>query len=225
MSSQIHQRPRSFVRRLCAAVLTALAVTAASVALVASPAAAHDELLSTDPANGTTVATLPAQITLTFSASVLAGETGNEVQVTDASGASLTDGAPVIADNVVTQALTGSASGAVQVLWRVVSQDGHPVSGELAFTVTGASTPSTTASSTPAATITPKASASPAPTTPATTAPTASDDGTSPTVWIIGGAIAIAALAVIVYLLTKRSRQAKKLQSTIPPETEDGAER
>ena len=47
----------------------------------------------------------------------------------------LAAGDPVLDGTRLTQPLAGSASGTVTVLWRVVSSDGHPVSGELSFTV------------------------------------------------------------------------------------------
>nr|BFF11089.1 hypothetical protein GCM10025699_23920 [Microbacterium flavescens] len=69
--------------------------------------------------------------------------------MTDASGTSLLDGAPTAQDNVLTQPLAGEASGEITVLWKVVSSDGHPISGEFAFTVAPAPTPTDTATPTP----------------------------------------------------------------------------
>ena len=186
----------------------AVALVAASVLVVADSAAAHDELLSTDPPGGATVDELPEQITLTFSAKVVTELGGNDVQVTDASGAALADGDPVITDNVVTQPLTAGGTGAISVAWRVVSEDGHPVSGQFSFTVadraptpaptpttsTGTSTgtdPSATSQATPEPSATPVAAASPA----------------NPLPWIVLGVVLIAAVAGVVYLLVSRGRQ------------------
>lgn len=172
---------------------------------LAAPASAHDELVSSDPASGTAVDALPAQITLTFSGAVLADLDGNQVQVTDATGQALADGDPVVQDNVVSQPLAGAAEGAVAVVWRVVSADGHPVSGEFSFTVAGAVTPPATA--------TPAASGSPA-ASPAGTAmpmpsatPTAAVSESSPVPWIVLGTALIAAVAGVVYLLVARGRR------------------
>ncbi len=84
------------------------------------------------------------------------------IQVTDATGTPLTEGAPTVSGTVVTQALAGSASGAVTVVWRVVSSDGHPIDGTFSFTVPAAPTP--TATVTP--TTTPSATPTPSPRSP-----------------------------------------------------------
>ena len=56
---------------------------------------------------------------------------------------------PLVEGTVVTQPLSGAASGLVTVLWKVVSSDGHPISGEFGFTVTAPPTPTPTATATP----------------------------------------------------------------------------
>lgn len=188
-------------------LITALVLAAVAVLAVASPARAHDELLGSDPEAGTTVDGLPAELRLTFSG-VIAAETGaSEVQVTDASGAALTDGEPTAQDNVLTQPLAGEASGAVTVLWKVVSSDGHPISGEFSFTVAGAPAPTTTGEPTPPETVAPTASTAPTPTeAPATPA---DDEPASADVWpwILLAAIALAVIAAVVYLLVSRGRR------------------
>ncbi len=106
-----------------------------AVAGVASPAFAHDELIGTDPAEGSVVETLPESLTLTFSGVLLTGDGATEIAVTDASGADLSAAAPVVDGVRVIQQLSGAPSGAVQVAWRVVSSDGHPISGQYSFSV------------------------------------------------------------------------------------------
>ncbi len=76
------------------------------------------------------VGTLPAQITMTFSGVLMDEPGATQVVVTDAAGASLTDGDPTLDGTHLTQGLAGNASGPVTVTWRVVSSDGHPVSGQ-----------------------------------------------------------------------------------------------
>ena len=80
--------------------------------LVASPASAHDELVSSDPAADSSLDALPAQLTLTFSGELATDPGATELQVTDAAGTSLADGDRVVEGTVVTQPLTGAASGA-----------------------------------------------------------------------------------------------------------------
>lgn len=119
--------------------LAALAVAALAVlgALApATPAAAHDEVRGTVPAQGSTVTTVPTAVKLTFTAAVLEGTAqlrvtgpGAEVPI----GPIATDGATIAA------ALTGPVpNGAYVVDWRVTSADGHPVAGSFAFTVNAA---------------------------------------------------------------------------------------
>ena len=125
-------------------MLAALLVASGLTLAIASPAHAHDELIGSDPAQGATLDTLPAELTLTFSAAISDEEGASIVEVTDASGTSLADGAPSVQDNVLTQQLGGEASGDITVLWKVVSSDGHPISGEITFTVSDGSGPAAT---------------------------------------------------------------------------------
>lgn len=194
--------PRSLAR-LFAAAAAALVLSAGGL-LVASPASAHDELVSTDPAADSTVETLPTQVTLTF-AEAFSTETGaSEVQVTDAAGNSLVAGAPVAQDNVLTQPLQGTASGVITVLWKVVADDGHPVSDQFSFTVSGAPTPTPT----PTPTATPTPTQTPTPTETASPSPSpAPDDGGTAAPWIIGAIILVAVLGAVTYLLVSRARR------------------
>ena len=93
--------PRSFRRAITAAAAALL--LAAGGLLVASPASAHDELVSTDPAADTSLEALPAELTLTFSGELAADPGATELQVTDASGAVLADGDPLVEGTVVTR--------------------------------------------------------------------------------------------------------------------------
>lgn len=113
----------------------ALALLVTLVVLVPRGALAHDELIATDPADGASGAA-PAQITLTFSGQI--AQVGATVVVTDASGASAVEGEPVAEGTEVVQALAADlAPGAYDVVWRVTSQDGHPISGTFGFDVEG----------------------------------------------------------------------------------------
>ncbi|KJL42520.1 MULTISPECIES: copper resistance protein CopC [Microbacterium] len=206
MSQTLHKPLPARVWAFLAALLLAFGVVLAT----ASPALAHDELLGSDPAADSTLDALPAQLTLTFSAEIADDDGASVVEVTDSSGSSLVDGAPTVQDNVLTQPLAGEASGAVRVLWKVVSSDGHPISGEFSFTVTGAPTPTETASPTPTATTAPTESAEP---TPTVTSEPVADEGSSALPWIIAGVLALALIAAVVYLLVSRSRREKALAS------------
>jgi methionine-rich copper-binding protein CopC len=113
-----------------------LATAAAAAALLgvvatAAPAEAHTTLTWSDPAKGATMAS-PAQIRLTYADPVRFPG----VIVTDAKGGHHESGKPSAVDNHVVQQVNGVlAPGPYTVGWRVVAEDGHPVTGEFTFTV------------------------------------------------------------------------------------------
>jgi methionine-rich copper-binding protein CopC len=188
----------------------------------AQPASAHDSLVNSNPPADTMIDELPAELTLTFSAALIDGEGATAVEVTDASGTSVTDGEPVLDGALVTQQLVAQASaGEYHVVWRVVSSDGHPTSGEFSFTVT-AGTPSeaTTPPADETAAPTPTESSTPAPVAPDTeTAPPASDgsDG-SPWIWGISIVGILAAIGVATWLALRGRRDAGRADSDTPSE-------
>jgi len=151
----------------------------------AAPAAAHDELIGTDPAADAVVAELPASLTLTFSGVLLDDAGTTVVEVLDASCRSLTAGDPVLDGTRVTQPLAGTATGTVTVVWRVVSSDTHPISGEYAFTVGEGGSAE-----------------------PCAAAPGDADAGGSPwvVVFAVLGVIAVGVGGALVYLLVARLR-------------------
>lgn len=127
-------------RRSCLATvaLAAVALLIAALILPAAPAAAHDQLVSTDPDQGSTVQTAPEAITMTFSGSPQ--KLGNEISVVH-DGTDVADGDPTAEFHTITQPLTGDlVPGDYEVKWRVVSEDGHPVTGKFSFTLAGDST-------------------------------------------------------------------------------------
>jgi methionine-rich copper-binding protein CopC len=137
------QRPTAVARQATAssaprALLVLLAALALAIAgLVwgaAGSASAHDELLSSTPADGDTLDAAPDGATLEFSGNVQ--EVGTEFQLQDASGnaVELTDEYS-ISGTSITQPLPALDDGAYTLNWRVVSEDGHPISGSIGFTV------------------------------------------------------------------------------------------
>ncbi|MFV0320417.1 MAG: copper resistance protein CopC [Microbacterium sp.] len=186
----------------------AVGLAAAAVFVFAAPAAAHDQLVGSDPGADATVAAVPEQVVLTLSAEVLADEGAAVVEVTDASGALVSTGDPVVAGVTVTQSLDAAAAveGEFEVVWKVVSSDGHPIDGAFVFTVATA-TPSPTAS--PSPTVEQSATAEPTPTVSAVpAAPPAEQQGVPVFVWAIIGVLVIGVLGAIVYLLVVRARGA-----------------
>ncbi len=190
------------------ATIVTLVIVAAFVVVSVAPAFAapaallpqHAKLLGSTPKDGSTVKTVRA-VTLEFNEDI--NPNFVTIAVAGPSGAE-TDGDATIDGGTVTQPLTGDLeAGKHRVTYRVVSTDGHPVSGTVTFTTTAApasESPSPSASATPtAATPTPEPSASvvasPQPTI--TTAPASQESGSGFPAWlVIGGVVLLAALAL-----------------------------
>lgn len=197
--------PSARRRRSLPAVLAAAVVALAALVVPAAPAFAHDELVSTDPSADAVLDALPSQITLSYSADILDAEGATVIEVTDAAGTSLTDGAPTVSGTVVTQALAGPASGAVTVVWRVVSSDGHPIDGTFAFSVPAAPTPTAT----PTPTTTPSAAPSPEPTVTVTAAPAPAENTSEASLlpWILLAIALALVVGAVVWLAVARGRR------------------
>jgi copper transport protein len=115
--------------------VSAALVALALVLLGGSPAAAHAELVETDPAEGAVVETAPETVTLTFNEPVRL--TSQEIAVYDAGGDPVASTAGATGAEV-TVGLTDAAGledGTYVVSWNVLSGDGHPISGALTFSV------------------------------------------------------------------------------------------
>ncbi|GAA2242661.1 copper resistance protein CopC [Rarobacter faecitabidus] len=112
-----------------------LALFALGMFGAASVASAHDTLLSTKPADGAELKTLPGELVLEYSANLL--ETGIAIEVDGPDGEQWQHGEPTVKGaKIKVPLLANGPAGEYTVTWRVVSSDGHPISGEYAFTVT-----------------------------------------------------------------------------------------
>lgn len=99
-------------------------------------ALAHDQLIANSPSDNEVLPEAPEEVVLNYNNSILdIGEGATIVNVVDADGADVTDGSPVVNGPEVAQPLAELGDGAYQVTWRVVSSDGHPISGTFAFAV------------------------------------------------------------------------------------------
>jgi methionine-rich copper-binding protein CopC len=139
-----------------AAIIGLLLGVLSSLAMAVS-ADAHAALTSISPADGAQLAQAPTQVVLTFDEAI--STSFATVTVTNPDGASVSQGRAQVDGAVVTQALAaGLGAGRYTVAFRVVSDDGHPVSDRTTFTVL----PSATATGSPSdpATATPDASPS-----------------------------------------------------------------
>ncbi|MCY0918996.1 copper resistance protein CopC [Streptomyces sp. H27-G5] len=121
------------------ASFTVLALVAAVLALVlggAVPASAHAGLSGADPADGAVLKAAPKQVTLTFTESVSLSD--DAVRVLSPNNervnrpARLVDGKGNSARAELSDKLS---QGTYTVAWRVVSADGHPISGAFVFSI------------------------------------------------------------------------------------------
>jgi methionine-rich copper-binding protein CopC len=172
------------MRRVVSLLLTGL--LAGAVALgTAAPAFAHNVLISSDPKDGSSLEAGPAAITLTFDQPVTGGEGFNTISVTGPEGTRWeADGEPTVRDNVVTFPLRPLGPAAEYAVgYRILSADGHPVSGSLKFTLTKAG------------------NGTPAPTTAAAAREAEPESGGGLPIWVwIAGAVVLLAGGVFLAL-------------------------
>ncbi|GGS81828.1 MULTISPECIES: copper resistance CopC/CopD family protein [Streptomyces] len=140
--------------------LAVLALVAAVAALLfggAGPASAHSGLTGSDPADGSVLASAPPHVTLTFTETV--GLSEDSVRVLSPDNERVNPRPAQHADGKANtgrvQLADGLAQGTYTVAWRVVSADGHPISGAFVFSVgkpseTAAEVPDTAAGDTAA---------------------------------------------------------------------------
>ena len=114
--------------------------------LFASPAAAHAELVNTTPANGEQLTSPPTEIQMTFTESINLLDGG--IRLLDNAGTAVLTPDPTVDAQTVTWPMPADLpEGPYVVTWRVVSSDGHPISGAFSFGV-GTAAPSVPSSST-----------------------------------------------------------------------------
>jgi copper resistance protein C len=174
-----------------------LAAVAAAAVLVLGPGAgaakAHDTLVGSAPTAGAAVKSPPSSVAIEFSDVPQA--LGTQVVVIGPDGAPVSDGDTEQDGTTIRQPLSGELpAGGYAVQWRVISADGHPLSGTFGFTVdqgTGAERSDAAAGS----------SAS----TRMDTAGSITDPGASsfPVVWIAVGAILVVGVGVVVRQLRR----------------------
>ena len=209
------RRPRTAAfRRLLAFrafLLGALLLAGFGAALTAAPAAlAHDELVSSTPADGTVLEEAPAELELVFSSELM--DIGNKVIVADANGTDLVESEPVLNRETLVQALPALENGAYQVNWRAVSSDGHPITGTFSFTV-DAPVPADAQTSAPAVAPTETAAASATaeptaePTTEASGAAATEKSAASHVPWALGGAAVGAVVGIAVWAAVLRLKK------------------
>ncbi|MFT4156821.1 MAG: copper resistance protein CopC [Microbacterium sp.] len=185
-----------------ALALAATLLTAFLTLFAPLPASAHDALLSSSPEADATVETLPAELTLTFSGKLIDAAGATEVVVTDAAGTSVSNGPAVLSGGVVTQPLVAAGdAGVYHVVWKIVSSDGHPASGEFSFTVATSTVPAETAEPTPSTQATPDAVRTP-------TSEPGGSSGDSTGFWMLG-VVGVLVVAAVILVLSRRGNRSE----------------
>jgi methionine-rich copper-binding protein CopC len=174
-------------------------LTALALLLGAAPAFAHTRLQSSDPADGSSTAGGPQRVSLTFNEPMQPGFATVTVIGPD--------GKPYQAGDVTADGGTVSIgvsplgpAGRYEIGYRVISEDGHPVTGSIGFTLTAAGpgvTPTSTQAAAPSVADTSPTTAAPVPAAAAGTDSGGTDSGGTPVwPWIVGGVVLVAVGAV-----------------------------
>lgn len=189
----------------------------------ATPAAAHNQLTGSNPRDGARVATAPARVELRFLAKP--SPTTTKITITGPDNV-VAGGTPAFDGSRVRVPFKPAAAGLYIVGYQLASSDGHPVKGEVRFTLTTgtaadpSASPSGAASTNPAGSPSAGASAvgapsaGPASATPgsstASTVPAASersDSGGRWWIWALGGLLLLAALGAGLVFRRRRGAQ------------------
>ncbi|SCE99652.1 hypothetical protein GA0074696_2115 [Micromonospora purpureochromogenes] len=198
--------------RVARTARTSLAVTGValgvSLLLPATPAAAHNSLTGSDPADGARVAAAPARIELRFLSRVDPATT--KITVVGPDNVPAAGAAPRFAGSRVAVPFKPGKAGLYIVGYQLSSSDGHPVKGEVRFTLT-TGTPADPASPSPS-----PSSAPPSPSVgtalpstgaatagPAVPAARSDDDGTPVWPWLVVAGLVVAGLGAA--LLRRRA--------------------
>jgi methionine-rich copper-binding protein CopC len=146
---------------------------------------AHSGLISSNPSQGEVLDQLPQAVTLTFNEEliVIDGETVNSLQLIAEGSVEKTELDVNIVGPVINGLLPSGTypPGVYEISYRVVSADGHPVTGEISFSTQS----STTISSAPAEPVT-------------TAFVDESEESTSQTlIYILAGLLLVLAIAIV----------------------------
>lgn len=211
-------------------VLRAVLVVAIGTLVVGVPvlgaapsAQAHNYLVSSTPSAGTTIVELPEQFEIVTNEPLLTiggSVAGFGMQVRDAAGAYYGDGCIAVEGAAMSMGATLGEAGAYTVVWQVVSEDGHPVSGNYSFTwapadeasiSAGSAAPAVCGASAP--TVAPSPGASTGTTVPGAGSPEPTIDrneqvNLSDVLWIGGAVLAVGiAVAVAIVIAGRRTKK------------------
>lgn len=165
-------------------------LTVIGVLGMTTPAWAHAALVSSSPAQGASLSSPPAEVTLTFGEAVTLPQ--NPVMIVGPGGAPWELGEPSIAGPVITVPITHATgpAGPYVLTYRVIADDGDAVNGTIRFTLsTAAGATSAAPTTTPSGDFVPGAAPGSTP---------AEHSGIPAWVWVLLAAIVIIGAGVIV---------------------------
>lgn len=102
---------------------------------IALPAAAHDQLIASSPAEGEVLSESPALIELEFNAEII--DASPAIIIQDEAGETIDQPVPTVDGRFVRAPFPEIAAGPYRLNWSVVSSDGHRIEGTIAFTLAG----------------------------------------------------------------------------------------
>jgi methionine-rich copper-binding protein CopC len=122
----------------------AIAVLIAGGAMLgfAGPAAAHNVLVSSDPANGATLGKAPTAVSFTFDQPIENFDPA--LKVFGPNGHDFATSAPIVDGSTVSASFAAGPAGSYRAVYRIVSADGHPVTGQITFTLSDSAAGSAT---------------------------------------------------------------------------------
>lgn len=129
------------LRRSCPPFLAVLTITAALVAAPVVPASAHTKLLASTPANGDRLSASPSSLSFTFDQSLQPVQSWDAVLITGPDGFRHPAQSVRVDGNTVQASCDRlGTSGTYEISYRVISGDGHPITGHITVTLDRADT-------------------------------------------------------------------------------------
>lgn len=187
-----------------------VATSAALIALPAVSASAHNYVVATTPSEGAVVTTQPGAVSLETNEALLAVESGSVVQVQGPDGRYYGDGCAVVDGPTATTQTQLGEPGTYTVNWRVVSVDGHPISGTWTFDwqpvdgialAEGSNEPGACGGTSAAV---PEATSAPDDAGDSTESAEATTAAPLDALWIVGGVLLAAVAAIVTWLVLRR---------------------
>jgi methionine-rich copper-binding protein CopC len=185
----------------------AIALIAAVLAGPAVPALAHNTVIGESPKAGSTVTMQPESVAIETSDALLDAEGATVMDVLGPDGRHYATSCPSVDGAIASVPAELGPAGDYTVEWRVVSADGHPITGEFAFTWTPADGESLADGADAAACAASVESDAPGDAVSEEDegdADAAASGGLGDLLWVVGGGLAVVVAGIAAFLLTRR---------------------